>query len=103
MREILPASSERPEGPVTATAYRYRLDDEHGRELASWHLHPEGRSRETRPHLHLQHGPLARAHLPTGHVALAAVLRVLLDALEVRPRRSNWRAVLDEIEEGRTR
>lgn len=80
---------------VSTRANRYRLNDQAGRELAGWHWHPRGRSREQYPHLHVFEGPLAGLHLPTGRVSLERVLRLLLAELDVRPRRPDWKDVLD--------
>jgi hypothetical protein len=54
------------------------------------------------PHLHA-HGArdtltLHKLHLPTGRVALEAVVRFLIGDLNVAPRRSDWRTVLDRAE-----
>ncbi len=83
------------------TGYVYRLLAG-GRELIAYHWHPRGRSPQTAPHMHL--GPaaklgfadLGRAHLPTGRIGLADVLRLAIRDLWVEPRRDDWREVLDE-------
>ena len=63
---------------VRTEAYRYRIDDSARRELISWHWHPIGDSRHTRPHLHVSEGRLAGLHLPTGRVSIEGILRFLL-------------------------
>ena len=58
----------------------------------------------TSPHMHL--GPaaeigftdLGRAHLPTGRIGLADVLRLAIRDLGAEPRRDDWREVLDEAQ-----
>ena len=81
-------------------AYQYALLDGDGREYLAYHWHPDGSSHVTEPHLHLgpaAHvgvGELAAAHLPTGPVALASVVRVAVDGLGGRPLRADWTAVL---------
>lgn len=85
---------------VRTTGYVYQLRAEE-RELVAYHWHPWGLSARTFPHVHI--GPaaqlgfadLGRAHLPTGHVALADVLRLVIRDLGVEPRRDDWREVLD--------
>lgn len=88
-------------GPWKAStrAYRYQLQDQDDRELAAWHWHPVGRSKERRPHLHVGDGPLTGLHLPSGRVGVEAVLRLLLSELDARPQRSNWEQVLDQVDE----
>ncbi|MGH8909951.1 MAG: hypothetical protein ACRD0K_26510 [Egibacteraceae bacterium] len=87
---------------VATQAYKYTIEMD-GREVAAWHWHPLGRSRERRPHLHVPHPPLAGSHVPSGRVSLEGVLRLLLAEREVRPRRSDWETVLDEAEARFTR
>lgn len=87
---------------VRTEAYRYRVDDSARRELISWHWHPIGESRHTRPHLHVSEGRLAGLHLPTGRVSIEAVLRLLLTEFHVRPtrlRHQDWPQVLELTEE----
>ena len=86
--------------------YRYHVLDTHGREFLAYHWHPIGRSPVTTPHAHVSgsYGPieivlgvpvsLSDAHLPTGPVALADVVRLLIAELGVAPRRPDWDAVL---------
>lgn len=91
------------------TLYRYQLLDGNGREILAgeYHWHPTGVSPVTSPHLHLS-GRLAPLdagrgqapvslggmHLPTGPVALADVVRLLVTEFGVEPRRADWDAVL---------
>lgn len=84
---------------VSSRAYRYRLDDGKRSELASWHWHPLGTSKQTRPHLHVPRAPLpAGHHLPTGRVSIESILRLVLAELDVRPQRDDWAGVLDQTE-----
>lgn len=83
--------------------YEYRLEDREEREVLAFHWHPEGMSHVTEPHLHLSAASspaalpdLARAHLPTGTVALRAVVRSLLRDFGVAPQRDDWQRVLTE-------
>ena len=52
------------------------------------------------PHLHLSaaaevgNRALSRAHVPTGEVRLADVVRLLIEELGIRPRRTDWRTAL---------
>lgn len=72
-------------------------------ELLAFHWHPAGPSSIRTPHLHvgveIQVGAvwLAKAHLPTGVVAVADVLRLVLGELGVRPLCDDWRAILAEV------
>jgi hypothetical protein len=42
---------------------------------------------------------LHKLHLPTGRVSIEAVVRFLIEDLDVVPRRRDWSAVLDRHEE----
>jgi hypothetical protein len=94
---------------VRSSAYRYHVLDAHGRELLAYHWHPEGVSPVVSPHVHVSNaawllpGPpdpsaapptLAGIHLPTGPVALADVVRLLIAEFAVVPRRADWETVL---------
>jgi hypothetical protein len=81
--------------------YVYRLLDADHRELISWHWHPKDPNSVKHHHFHL--GPAAevgraefhRAHLPTGIVTLADVVRSAIVDFQVEPRREDWQAILD--------
>jgi hypothetical protein len=86
---------------VRIVAYQYALLDRAGREYLAYHWHPEGSSHVAEPHLHL--GPaaevgapvLAAAHLPTGPVAVTALVRLAVEGFDARPLRADWPVVLD--------
>jgi hypothetical protein len=80
--------------------YYYALAGEADAELLAYHWHPRSRSPIIRPHLHL--GPAlgrlsrqaARAHVPTGPIALQDVIRLAITDFGVLPRRPDWDALL---------
>ncbi len=84
------------------STYRYGLYDRNGREILSYHWHPDARSHVTTPHLHLGGGvaswrpDLAKAHMPTGRVTLEDVLLLAIEelTLDVAPLRADWRDIL---------
>jgi hypothetical protein len=86
---------------IRAHAYMYTLGVG-GSELLAFHWHPPGPSRVRIPHLHVGADVrvgdrwLAKAHLPTGTVALADVLGLALGELGVRSLCDDWRTVLAE-------
>jgi hypothetical protein len=86
---------------ATTAAYEYRLSDLDDREIVAYHWHPEGQSHVQTPHLHLGPGAeigrraLLMAHLPTGPVHLAAVLRLAIKGFAAEPARRDWDRVLD--------
>jgi hypothetical protein len=100
--DIVQAPGEHGPWKITTRAYRYRIDSAAGAELVLWHWHPTDRQgrphRQPRPHLHAQVADLRGRHLPTGRVGLEAVIRALVDDFDVRPRRGDWRSVLDATE-----
>lgn len=92
---------------LVLAAYSYRLLEFSGREILVFHWRPEGLSSVTHPHLHLtsrlrpiplepvgQSLSLADHHIPTGPVALAAVIRYLIAEIGVEPRRPAWSEIL---------
>ena len=85
---------------IQVSSYFYELLDSDGREVLAYHWHPRGNSPVATPHLHLEQGarvgrPEVRdAHLPTGDVSLNAILRVLIEEMDVRPLRPDWESVL---------
>ena len=87
------------------TGYMYTLDDADGREILAYHWHPAGRSHVTTPHLHLGAGAgllrseLQKAHLLTGLVTSAALLTLLVEQFDIRPRRAEWAATLARADE----
>jgi hypothetical protein len=86
-------------------AYQYTLLDQDKREILAFHLHPEGPSHLTTPHIHLGPGAgllrpeLTRAHVPTGPVTLAAVVRLAIVGFSVGPLRSDWDATVRRAEQ----
>ena len=96
---------------VRTTGYSYQLSDVDGHELIvyQWDPDPASPSPVKSPHLHigrsldhpslppafrLRVGRLVKAHLPTGHVTLTAILRVAIEDLGVTPSRAEWDALL---------
>jgi hypothetical protein len=86
---------------VETLGYEYALLDREGREIVAYHWHPmTGPSTMKAPHLHLGpaavvgHKMLARAHLPTGVVALQDILVLAISELGVKPRRRDWARIL---------
>jgi hypothetical protein len=90
---------------VQIMAYQYTLLDQDQREILTFHLHPEGLSHVTTPHVHLGPGAgqlrpeLTRAHVPTGPVTLAAVVRLAIVEFSVGPLRSDWDATVRRAEQ----
>ncbi len=84
---------------VERVAYRYRVITR-DQELLVHHWNPGGPEAKPFPHLHLSaaaevgNRALTRAHIPTGEVTLRDVVRLLVEELGVRPRRTDWRQVL---------
>ncbi|HEV2786686.1 MAG TPA: hypothetical protein VGV67_09885 [Solirubrobacteraceae bacterium] len=102
---IVEADDARGPWKVQTVAYAYVLqaDDQ---ELIAFHWNPTGAGSVTRPHLHL--GPaagcaypaLARAHVPTGRIALEDVLRLAIEEFGVEPLRDDWSELLETTQSG---
>lgn len=82
-------------------AYMYALRTNDQSEIVTWHWHPGIPNTPVEPHLHL--GPAAhvgydalhRAHLPTGVVSVADIVRCAITEFGVEPRRADWQAVIE--------
>jgi hypothetical protein len=81
---------------ISTAKYRYELFADN-KSIVAYDWHP-GRERDA-PHLHVDCGIKSpyfhhKVHLPTGRVSLEEVLRMAIEDLDVKPRRSDWDAVL---------
>ena len=80
------------------SGYAFELQHADGPMILAYHWHPVGVSPVTWPHLHLAGQvasvPFDKAHLPTGHVTLQAVLHFAISDLGVEPIRDDWQAIL---------
>jgi hypothetical protein len=70
-------------------------------EVILFHWHPDGKSTQQAPHLHVGSSQLTpasvvsrRTHVPTGRVALEAVLELLIRDFGVVPLRTDWEVSL---------
>jgi len=83
---------------VSTTSYFYRLDDEEGNEILSYHWHPH--SAPAYPHLHLKRGSLVgraelqKTHMPTGRVAVESVVEFLVETFNVVPLEEDWEHIV---------
>jgi hypothetical protein len=75
-------------------------------EVLLFHWHPNGKSTQQGPHLHVGSSQLTRSavvshktHVPTGRVSLESVIELLISEFGVVPLRSDWQARLDESEQ----
>lgn len=83
---------------VSIVGWVYEILNSAGRPIFAFHWHPSS-GRVTWPHLHAHgthaFGELHKLHPPTGPVTRSSVVRFLIDDLDVLPRRTDWRAVLE--------
>jgi hypothetical protein len=110
---IVRVEGRRPWQAETA-AYYYTFLDNHGREIIGYHWHPTTPD-VTFPHLHVEPGAvrmdileraglpptsnalrvdITAAHFPTHQVTPEEMVRLAIAQFRVRPRRSDWEAVL---------
>jgi len=95
-----PDRSNRRAWEVRIAYYFYSLDDGDHREIIAYHWHPEGHSNVVAPHIHIGRGAMAgrpelsNAHLPTGIISLADVIRVAIVDFNVQPLRQDWQTIL---------
>lgn len=96
------AENERGSWSARTVEYVYEVADSRDEPIAAFHWHPENSGRVTRPHVHV-HGnhdtvDLHKLHLPTGRVSLEAIVRFLIEDLDVIPRRPDWDAIVERHE-----
>ncbi len=84
---------------TTTRAYQYHVTKMDGSEIILFHWHPA--STVTQPHLHLGRstldpdGVLSRtSHVPTGRISLEQVIGLLINDLDVVPRRTDCQEIL---------
>ena len=107
------AAGSAPSWRVTTRAYEYRILDGLEQELLVFHWQPDAISRGPDfPHLHVSATLVARSpsdysrrvslekrHVPTGHVSLAAVIRLLIAEFGIAYRHRNWASRLHRAED----
>ena len=90
-----------PGWKVKTEGYIYRLDDESGAEIMSYHWHPSMKYPKF-PHLHLKKGAavareeLKSSHIPTGRISIESVVEFLIKEFHVMPRYPDWKLAVDE-------
>ena len=102
------AVSEGERGPwtVSTAEYIYEIADKSDEPIAAFHWHPttaQAGDEVHWPHVHAYGArdtlTLHKLHLPTGRVSIEAVVRFLIEDLDVVPRRDDWSAILDRHEQ----
>lgn len=93
---------------VSTTGYLYTLEARTAvgefREILAFHWDQRGGQMVIHPHLHIRSFAgqlrfgLNKAHIPTGQITLASVVRFLIEDMGAVPRRSDWEPVLDRVE-----
>ena len=119
-RQLVGVGSVRANQPAVEVPYRaevagyfYQISTPDNRELLAFHRTPDGTDPNivTFPHLHV--GPanlggqttirprdLHKAHIPTGYVTVAAVVRLAIAEFGVAPLRPDWDRILRAAEAG---
>jgi hypothetical protein len=92
---------------VRTRGYWYHVVSDAKTEVLLFHWHPDGKSTEQGPHLHIGSSQLTREavishkdHLPTGRVSLESVIRLVIANYGVVPLRSDWQERLAEVSDG---
>jgi hypothetical protein len=86
---------------VEIVGYNYAIEHD-GRDLVSYHWHPQGESPITWPHMHvgtdIHVGErwFGKVHLPTGAVGLERVVALAITELGAKPLRDDWERVIAE-------
>lgn len=93
----------RPRWIAATVGYIYQFEairDDRPTEVIAFHWHPEPEQLVRFPHVHLGYGAgnlrhgLDKAHIPTGQLALAEVIRFAITELGVEPLRADWAELL---------
>lgn len=90
---------------VVTNGYEYMILNRQQREVLAFHWHPGQRSHEHDPHVHIGSAVVdsgssdigktfSRFHIPTGHISIAQVVRLLLTDFGVVPNRQDWEVTL---------
>jgi hypothetical protein len=106
--EVKTAVSQPRTYKAMTTGYEYMILNRQQREIVVFHWHPGQRSHEHSPHVHLGSAVVdvnssdigktfSRFRIPTGHVSVAQVVRLLLTDFNVVPNRQDWESVLGAI------
>ena len=103
---VVKTEGERRPWAVTTTKYVYEVANEQDDTIAAWHWHPvttQAGDQARWPHLHAYGArdtlTLHKLHLPTGRVSIEAVMRFLIQDLDVTPRRPDRERVLEQHEQ----
>jgi hypothetical protein len=92
------------DGPyrVTTSWYQHSLSKADGAEIIGYHWHPNGRSHETRPHVHIGSSQLRsesilgkKSHVMTGRCSVEQVIRTAIQ-LGAIPDCADWSERLDQ-------
>ena len=101
---VVKAEGERGPWKVSTRGYIYTLEDRERNEIVAYHWHPLSSSPQF-PHVHVRMtcgviaDRLAKAHLPTGRIAVEQFLRLLIAEFDVTPLRSDWDQVLAQTQQ----
>lgn len=74
-------------------------------ELVAWHWHPLTTPERPGPHVHVRVDhpalghPLPELHIPSGRVSFEDIVVFLVDDLDVRAARNDWREIVNESQE----
>lgn len=91
--------------PIRIMSYFYSLCAADGTEALTFQWTPEATEGKTFPHLHVGRAVVSdktlvmpdrfhKVHVPTGHVTLAAVIRLAIEEFRVKPLARRWREAL---------
>ena len=92
---------------ASTTFYEYKLSNNEGRELVTYHWHPHEPNSILWPHLHIGSAVIdtaepgfgkrfSRLHLPTSRISIEQVIRAAISQFDVIPTRQDWESVLDD-------
>lgn len=103
---VAEVEGERGPWTVSTAEYIYEVSDQSDELIATFHWHPltaQAGDGIPWPHIHAYGSrealTLHKLHLPTGRISVEAVVRFIIEDLDVVPRRDDWSAILDRHEQ----
>lgn len=102
---INPITADNCHWDVEVSGYNYTFEVQRPHmaphELIAFHWHPDHNQRVRFPHVHLGYGAgelrhgLDKAHIPTGRLTIADIVRFAITELGVEPMRGDWAEILE--------
>lgn len=112
-RIIESSDSQNGSWQANVAGYMYTLQDRDGREIVSYHWHPDQQSPVTYSHLHIGVAAVGEGasvsrrdipgiHFPTRFIAVQDIIRLAITQFDVHPLWSDWEQILRDTDSATT-